>query len=318
MGNVIIYINITFTWIQVKYFKSVIKHYYNQWRIIQNSSGVCFHAVHSNDLAIYKSKFHSLNINQFIKEVNRLKKFSKILPIEEYIDQVSDTNRKKGISTITFDDAYKGLLKDAIPFLLSESIPFTIFVNSITLHNTLLWRDQFRSIMDSENLQKFVKQLSKTDLAAMFENGDLYKVSKQPHINSKLFHAQLMKFGEENNLPAIDRNVYMSINDLIELQKKGIKIGNHTQNHYVLSSLSNNEQKHEIVHGRKDLESVGLNVVDVFAAPFGGYNTINQFTVDLLLELGYCGLLLTNGYSKVNKKLLPEMKGLTVMNRFLP
>ena len=113
--------------------------------------------------------------------------------------------------------------------------------------------------------------------------------------------------------------LYAKIETLQNFSKSHlVAIGNHTANHYLLSSLKKDEQKKEIINGKIFLDRHGIKNELVFAAPFGGYKSINKLTLDILEEHDYKGLFLTNGISRVDKSKLPRPTPLAISNRFLP
>ena len=62
-----------------------------------------------------------------------------------------------------------------------------------------------------------------------------------------------------------------------------VSYGNHTYNHYVLSSLTEQEQYYEINHNMKLLKKLNINLSKVFAFPFGGMNDYNKLTLNIFL-----------------------------------
>lgn len=66
------------------------------------------------------------------------------------------------------------------------------------------------------------------------------------------------------------------------LLDEGHMIGSHTFKHPVLDRLSKEEQKKEILHGLRRIESITGQKVRFFRPPFGRYN---QDTLDILQEL---------------------------------
>jgi hypothetical protein len=75
-----------------------------------------------------------------------------------------------------------------------------------------------------------------------------------------------------------------------ELSDAGFTIGAHTVNHPALGYLPKEEQREEIVSGRKHLEQVIQKPVMLFSYPHGHYN---GFTPALLKENGFTGACTT-------------------------
>ena len=98
------------------------------------------------------------------------------------------------------------------------------------------------------------------------------------------------------------------------IKNKLITYGNHTYNHYVLSSLSYDEQKEEIQKNKKLLDSLNLNLSKVFAIPFGGNADYNLDTLKVLRDLNISNVLLCNNKLNTN---LNTCKNLNFLDRLI-
>jgi len=275
---------------------------------------VCLHTVHKiGDGSCFKHKIHSISFRAFKRLVQRVNRATRILPLEAFMEKTAQG--KTGITTITFDDAYQGILDEAIPYLIQKQIPATVFVNSSTLHGGILWRDKLRLIYDAGLIKELVNGFS-SEYGFTVEN--FYLKSKQPQYNSATVEEALTAFIEQKGLGEKER-IYMNTEELKTLNaERFINLGNHSRHHYLLSSLTKEQQHEEIVGGHVDLQKAGLNVSNTFAAPFGGYHTINADTIEVLEQGGYEGLLLTNGQQQVDWHKMPQATKLFVANRLLP
>lgn len=65
---------------------------------------------------------------------------------------------------------------------------------------------------------------------------------------------------------------YMTGSNILSLQAAGNEIGDHTQDHPSLTSLSTTEQQAQIVGAKNDLLALGINSVTSIAYPYGDYN----------------------------------------------
>ena len=70
--------------------------------------------------------------------------------------------------------------------------------------------------------------------------------------------------------------------------------GNHTYNHYLLSSLNMEQQELEIAKNHQLLKTLDVKLSKVFSIPFGGDKDFNTTTIQLLKKYNYIGFL----YSK--------------------
>ena len=96
----------------------------------------------------------------------------------------------------------------------------------------------------------------------------------------------------------ININLISNADELIK--NKFITYGNHTLNHYVMSSLKYEEQKSEILDNKNFLSSLNVNTTNIFALPFGTYNDLNMDTIKILKDTNINNVLLCN--NKINNK----------------
>lgn len=294
-----------------------IKKNLQNWRKVLSASarsvGVCFHAVHAESSEPLLPYMHSVSFKQFRQLIKNITRVASVLPADEFVEEVYKS--KARITTISFDDAYASIFDQALPYLIERQMPLTVFVNPSTLKGNVLWRDNIRLIY-KYGLENEAKVYLKNELSVIMNN--LYKDSKSPLINSGLIDEKIRMFCKKKKIE-MPSGLYLSVTALKELSDyKEISIGNHSASHFMLSSLTSQQQEEEIIHAQEYLTNAGITPCKVFAAPFGGYKTVNEVTFSLLKQAGYIGMLLTNGLEKVNYRRLPSVSGLRVANRFLP
>lgn len=278
------------------------------YRQRQLGNSICYHSV--SPRAASFSRTHSVTFQSFKRHVRLVGVVRQFVPAT-----VNDFSVSSGKVALTFDDAYRDILDEALPYLISKKIPATIFINSFTLTGGILWRDKLRLILDANLGGEFCDALPER---YNITRDNLYFKSKSPELNSAKVSAHIDSFVRQKGLGFKER-LYLSAEELLQLNaEKTITLGNHTRNHYVLSSLSRDEQCYEIEGGHKELKDFGINVSNIFAAPFGGYSTVNKDTLDILEATGYRGLLLTNANEKVNLQKLARPTSIVVANRYLP
>ena len=93
-----------------------------------------------------------------------------------------------------------------------------------------------------------------------------------------------------------------------------VSYGNHSHNHYVLSSLSYKEQYNEISKAKMILDKIDVNKSNLFSLPFGGSDDYNEDTVDIVNKLGYSGMLMSR--NRVNY--YTNSEDIALLERFMP
>lgn len=275
---------------------------------------LCYHSVENENKLIYKKGIHNVTPEFFELQLKKLKKYYSILPLNEFL--YAKSRGKKRIAAITFDDAYKNVVIKAIPVLEYYKLPYTIFVNSKIFEKKMLWRDKVRYIINSNLIIDFREFLDSENglLFSDFFWDNFYSETKRKNINSKILEEVIDKYIKIE----FDENLYLNIDEIKKLPKK-CTIGNHSHSHYNLASLSKEDQFVEINSCHQNLQMI-RGFVNIFAIPFGGYDTFNQDTLDILNDLGYNSFIMTNQnrFQKKDIKFPFNSHSLLYSNRILP
>lgn len=105
----------------------------------------------------------------------------------------------------------------------------------------------------------------------------------------------------------IDKNKFMNVSQIKELDKNNIRIESHTVSHPRLNTLSIDEQINELKNSRDSLQKVLGREVKYIAYPYGEYN---EDTLAALDKVGY-NMAVTTFYGKAKK-----MDGFYNLHRF--
>ena len=128
-------------------------------------------------------------------------------------------------------------------------------------------------------------------------------MTKNRKINSILFDYQIDIFLSDQNIQitvfnyCIDNLNYLEKSDLVSY-------GNHTYNHYVLSSLTYEEQFQEINSNHELLKKLNIQKSNVFSLPFGNKEDLNEDTYKILDNLKYEGILMSRNRLNHRNKII--------------
>ena len=237
-----------------------------------------------------------------------LKKRYRVLAIDELIESRS----LRGVAAVTFDDGYKSVIEHALPVLESLGVPATIFVNIAPLERKIFWRHKVLYIQQHGLTAECEAALHKI---RRVHGQDFYTYLKHPSNNSQTAEAELDAFLQAKNITP-DQCGYLFDSPSYFARHPLIWYGNHTHNHYVMSSLSYAEQLEEISTVADYLKSQpGIQVSRIFSLPFGEAHHVNQATFLALKELGYKSLAMNRGL--LNTGRVYEC-GIRVLERFSP
>lgn len=301
--------------------KKTLRKYLSNRRISYSISGrnisLLFHYV--GDRISFNAKFHAIATRDFEKLILAFKKKWDFVDEETFFAETAERKRPKIL--LTFDDGYKDALDNVADFLAKEKIPFIFFVNTTLIEGNTLWRDQIRAIITQNRIADFIEHsgldnVSETDFYTQTKDPDLFK--------SSLIAEKVRDFCIQKNIEVSkEKDLYCSVLDIRKhLNNPYLKIGNHTSNHFVLSTLPFEEQQAEIGSCQDYLErKFGADKISrVFSTPFGSLKSYNNDTIKVLEDLGYKAILISvsNHYKSRKNKLGLTDCPIPGYKRFLP
>ena len=252
-----------------------------------------------NIILIYHSSFSDKNIlrDQYIHNVtpeniiNQIEILSKFYDLVNLDDLFCFDSKIDGKMAITFDDGYSNLFKDILPELIQKKIHSTVFLIGNTFHGNILWREKIAYLLKNPKIFNEFKDFYSKNVSFNWDYKTFYRESKSFKFNSKELDNYLDQFLSDYSYD-IKTNLVSEKENLIK--NDYVSYGNHTYNHYVLSSLTEEEQYYEIFNNVQLLSDLGVNLSNVFAFPFGGLNDYNKSTLKILNDLNIKNVLLSN------------------------
>ena len=199
---------------------------------------------------------------------------------------------------ITFDDGYKDNYLNAYPILTKYNIPAIIFLTTDPIEkNEPLFYDALRfGIVNTANLildmkdyglKKYLINLrDETSLAEIIKEITYYSKGLDKSLKDNLIRVIYYRLGLEWQ-DILNKELYLSWDEIIEMSQNGIEIGSHTKSHPQLTSLTYDECKEELIISKKLIEEKIGKRLRVFAYPFGGRNDLNKMVEKAAQEAGY-------------------------------
>ncbi|HED12429.1 MAG TPA: polysaccharide deacetylase family protein [Gammaproteobacteria bacterium] len=270
--------------------------------------GLLFHACYPNPPRLLARGLHNITPAQLEDTLVRLKKYFQFVSIDEF----AASECCRGLACVSFDDGYKSVFEQALPVLRALDIPATVFINSTMLDGGVFWRDRVRVLQNLGLVEDF-------EAFSAVVGGDpgcsFYRRSKHSVVNSAAVDMALQQFFAGRDI--VHEGPAAVIDDVSWIQPiPGVTYGNHSHSHYVLSSLSKEEQYQEIDRCRARLRGLsGITCSEIFSIPFGETNDFNSTTLEIIAELGYRGIALSRHQLQGRPQ---QMAGLQVVERFMP
>jgi peptidoglycan/xylan/chitin deacetylase (PgdA/CDA1 family) len=268
---------------------------------VDQSFVIMYHYVQN----IEKQRFpnlHARSNSEFDSHIDYLNENFQIVPA---VDLAFQSNKKV---VLTFDDGLKDHYKNVFPRLLKKNLVGQFFVSSAPLlESIVLDVHKIQLLVASQNIDVLLKQLQdRIRGESLLENvnQDLYKDEKVRFDDIKvltfkrLLQRDLPKEVRNQTLGSIfdhyfpgeesliSNQLYMSIDELKEMKRIGMVIGNHTESHQWLSYLKIEEALQEVENCENLLIELDLVTKDekLIAYPYGdaSMNLSNE-----LDKLGY-------------------------------
>ena len=256
-------------------------------------------------------EFHDVSKECFYAQLRNLYRDFQFVELDEYVA----AKNKKNLAVVTFDDGYLSVLDVGLEVLEELSIPATIFVNTAFLSGGVFWRDKIRSILSYGLSKKFCSWVSNSKYKLYFDYRYLYKQSKNKAINSRIFEQAIDSFLLEEKISLEGMPRFINAKTLKFKKHKLITYGNHSHNHYVMSSLNDEEQFKEINAFDDFFSDLDIKTSKVFSLPFGGNQDLNMSTISILKELNYSSILMSRGCLDTRCKSLYDFKA---FDRIMP
>ena len=256
---------------------------------------------------------------RFEKQIKYLSTRFNIVSLDEMMQNVYQGEIKPDQLCITFDDGYFDNFKYAFPVLKRYNIPATIFLTTDFIsNNRYLWFDkaiQFIKYCSKEkiNLKEFLgPELHMADFkqksVSMYQLLEWLK-TKTPVKRDEILNFLYKKYIMSNI--KFDR-LMLNWEEIREMKKSGIEFGSHTKSHPILSKISVEQIKNELIGSKNMIEEKLDQEIHSFAYPNG---KVDDFSVDsykILAECGYTYAVTTipgNNFFSTNPFML---------HRFLP
>ncbi|MDC0560154.1 polysaccharide deacetylase family protein [Flavobacteriaceae bacterium] len=248
-----------------------------------------------------------LDFDLFKKQLDYFEKKYGFISKEAFINSIRNKEEEKGI-ILTFDDGLYCHYKNVFPELKKRGLWGIFYIPTFPFkENQILDVHRIHILISNCNAKDLYAYLQKIQIQKLFDKNKIDEYKRLTYINQdndqysliikrilnyfirydkrKSIIDQLFnKFIKEN---FTIEDFYLSINNLKEMNAAGMIIGSHTENHLVMSKLSDSLQKYEIENSFNYIESkIGSLEIKTFCYPYGGFHTFNDKTQEILSNNG--------------------------------
>jgi peptidoglycan/xylan/chitin deacetylase (PgdA/CDA1 family) len=203
---------------------------------------------------------------------------------------------------LTFDDAYASVSDFAAPLCVKFGVPAAFFVNAECLDNRRLALDNLvcyvANLFGMEPINAMIHAVRGWEHRCVRSLSEVFS-RFLPAISlsdRKLFRDGLVRSTElSERHVAAEAGLYLSSQQLRDLQRFDFEIGNHTYSHVNCRTLLAAEFAEEIDQNRAVLEGVSGRKVRTFSVPYGSAADLTTQLLPHLQRSGYEGIFLADG-----------------------
>jgi peptidoglycan/xylan/chitin deacetylase (PgdA/CDA1 family) len=246
------------------------------------------------------SNYYSTTKQTLLNHIIFFKKHFEFISIND-LENVNKLSEKKNYVTICFDDGFYSVKDIALPIFIKENIPFSLFINADAVDKNKVL---INSIICNQKNIPFLKHIynnyiiNKDDLSIeLFIANPVKSFLKYADNNLSFSNEDFLEINNETK-------TYLNREDIQELKKAGVFIGNHTKSHKNLNHCNLSTLEEEILVNKKILYDLLDKKTNAFAIPFGKKEHYNSDVLNYLTNNHFDYIFTTNP----NKIKLAELK----------
>jgi peptidoglycan/xylan/chitin deacetylase (PgdA/CDA1 family) len=196
-----------------------------------------------------------------------------VLPLREAIQRLQVGTLPAAAAAVTFDDGYADNLEVAWPILKRHGIPATFFIATAFLDGGRMWNDEIieaARIAPAGTLDLSTYKLGTHDLDGIESRIACYDMvlSQLKYFDHDRRTQVARVIGRQAGVPE-DCSLMMTPRQLLALRASGADIGAHTCTHPILELMDDDQAYREIATGKRELEAILGESVQLFAYPNG-------------------------------------------------
>lgn len=289
------------------------KQHAEQLRHLAAESGLIalYHGVWPTPPEFLAKGVHNVDPECLGQHLEQLRQHFEIVSVDEFCA----ARDPRGLAAISFDDGYRCIAEHGLPVFEALDVPFTVYVNGSSFRGKVFWRDKVRFLDQAGLVNEFEAFARDIDTTA---GKRFYRYTKNPVNSSAYVDQEIDRFLVMRNLAdSLHRKLRFCVLTIDELfDHPLVSWGNHSESHYVMSSLDTSTVAHEVSRTRQILESRrDITLSEYFSIPFGEMTDFDDRTVHAVREAGYRGLLLSR--ARAHRGPL-RIAGMSAFERFMP
>lgn len=238
-----------------------------------------YHGVSTEDRLHWLGRAHKhVPMDVFVTQLRTLAALRRVIGLSELVERLRRGANVAGTAAITFDDGFRNNVTRVAPVLLEHRLPATFFLTTGYVGtDRAMWVDRLdRAVLSLVGRRDSIEILGqRIDLGSAAQAAEGYRAAKRAVKSLPLPQAEA-RVEEVESLaavgglrPAGPDEVFMSWDEARSLASSGFELGAHTVNHPILSRISFEEARDEILESRRRIEAEVGSCSPVFCYPNG-------------------------------------------------
>jgi len=264
-----------------------------RWVLGQGAAILIYHRV--GDSIEHSWSHTSIRIEDFENQVRYLNSKCHVIPLDELRQYVQGKKSlPKRAVAITFDDGYKDNYLNAYPILKRYNMPATVFLATCHIDTgNLLWDGRVKYAIMNTTLEAFeLEELGMYPLNSPDERKQAYfsivaKLKEFQEEEKNLLIEKLVARLAVDIPGDLGKKVGLSWDEIREMSNNGITFGAHTVTHPILTKLSLEEARKQIVGSKRRIEEEVGKLVTAFSYPNGDPADFNDDIKQILRQNGF-------------------------------
>ncbi|MBD3203969.1 polysaccharide deacetylase family protein [Candidatus Woesearchaeota archaeon] len=228
----------------------------------------------------------------FERQIKFISKNFRVILLRDIPDIVKNKKIKNNYLAITFDDGYKDNYDHAFYIMEKHKVKGTFFIcPEYISSNKIYWWDEISYIINNNEYEAAADFISnqldmklKKTIPQKLISSVVQKVKYFPIKKRRYFISSLKKRFSYKN---INNNQLLRWENIIEMERSGMEIGAHTNNHSILSTLNYQDQYKEINKSKEILKKKIKKKIKSFSYPNGKKKDFNEKTINILKDLNF-------------------------------
>jgi peptidoglycan/xylan/chitin deacetylase (PgdA/CDA1 family) len=254
---------------------------------------LCYHRIGSGGIPL----FSDLPAAIFEAQLQFLRKHYRVVSLSRMCEEIEnpDSAKTNGQAVaITFDDGYKDLYSQALPILKRYQVPATIFLPVASIErNEPLWYDRIFLLFTVFPGERMEVETNRKRVFALPDQGARIRAAAEvigwlrtlPEDRRRQECERLEQLAELPKDMLKDR--MLTWEQIREMKAAGVEFGGHTMTHPVVSQLTQEQLKREIVDSKQVSEARIEEKVQHFAFPFGKQADCGTEAFSVIAKAGY-------------------------------